>query len=265
MTVSIVTPLFNRARSMQRSIDSSLAAIRAGYADELVLVDDGSSDDTVAVLHRDYANELASDYCQLVVLAQNSGVSAAKNAGANAARGDWLIFLDSDDWFVPDALAALTTELQQHAGHAAVFFRCRDQQSGELIGAPAQAQELSLQGMLRHGTPGECLPVVKRQAMLKQPYPAELRGSEGLTYLALLFAGQQIYLSSVIAREYDNSGADRLSSKQGLRKRAAYLVSHNCRMLRYWRHAGVKATLGYGVRILYYSMIDWQNRLQGRR
>lgn len=264
MTISIVTPLYNRAFTMQRSISSSLAAIASGYVDELVLVDDGSTDETVAVVQQAYATELANGICRLVVLPENRGVSAAKNAGAIAAKGDWLIFLDSDDWFVPEALAALIHELTEHPSHAAVFFRCRDQHSGLLVGAEVPAQELTLQHMLRHGTPGECLPVVRRSAMLQQPYPAELRGSEGLTYLALLAQGQQIYLSSLVAREYDNSGSDRLSSRQGLRKRAAFLVRHNCRMLRYWRQAGLKTTIGFGVRILYYTLLHWQNLWQGR-
>jgi glycosyltransferase involved in cell wall biosynthesis len=261
MKVAIVTPVFNRADSMHRSLLSSLALVNAGIACQLVVVDDASTDDSVCQIKSKYSAEIADGKLILVELPKNLGVSGAKNAGAVAAAADWIIFMDSDDWFVPAAVGALCNELNQHPAYAAVFFRCQDQTSGQLVGRPAVAEDLTLTTLVNTGTPGECLPVVRRADILAIPYPTELRGSEGLTYLAMLHSGRKIYLSDIIAREYDNSGADRLSSRQGLRKRAGYLVRHNLRSLRYARYARPKTVAGWLIRIVYYSGMVIMNKI----
>ncbi len=261
MNIAIVTPVFNRADSMHKSLQSSLALVNAGIACQLVVVDDASTDDSVSQIKSKYLAEIAAGQLTLVELPENLGVSGAKNAGALAATADWIVFMDSDDWFVPEAVDELRNALNQHPAYAAVFFRCQDQTSGQLIGKSAVAEDLTLATLLNSGTPGECLPVVRRSDILAIPYPTELRGSEGLTYLAMLHSGRKIYISDLIAREYDNSGTDRLSSRQGLRKRAGYLVRHNLNCLRYTRYAQAKTVIGWLIRIVYYSGVVILNKI----
>lgn len=99
--VSIVLPCFNNAQSLTRTVES----IRAQTVDDWVLiaVDDGSSDDTLRVL-----NGLAEGEPRMRVIHQeNAGVSAARNAGMDAAQGEWVFFIDADDWLMPHALEHL--------------------------------------------------------------------------------------------------------------------------------------------------------------
>jgi len=91
--VSIVIPCYNQARFLDRAIESALRQTLAGV--EVVVVDDGSTDDTAAVAQRFAA---VSYYRQ-----DNRGVAAARNAGLARARGDFVIFLDADDELTPDA------------------------------------------------------------------------------------------------------------------------------------------------------------------
>jgi glycosyltransferase involved in cell wall biosynthesis len=94
-TVSVIIPTFNRQQVIARAIDSVLAQKRP--ADEIIIVDDGSTDGTEALIKRKYP--------ALTYLRQNKhGVSHARNRGIKAAEGKWLAFLDSDDVWLPEKL-----------------------------------------------------------------------------------------------------------------------------------------------------------------
>jgi glycosyltransferase involved in cell wall biosynthesis len=89
-------PAYNARAYIAEAIDSVLAQTFEDY--EIVVVDDGSTDDTAGVL-RPYASRIH------YIRQQNQGLAAARNAGARAARGQYLAFLDSDDRFLPHKLA----------------------------------------------------------------------------------------------------------------------------------------------------------------
>lgn len=92
---SVIIPAFNAAATLTRAIESVRA--QSWPAHEIIVVDDGSTDSTA---------EVARQFGDTVRLIQqsNSGVSVARNTGAAAAMGDWLAFLDADDWYVPDRI-----------------------------------------------------------------------------------------------------------------------------------------------------------------
>ena len=100
--ISIIIPVFNVASWLPRSVEAILANDTAGC--ELILVDDGSSDGSPALCDR-----YAAEHPELirVIHQQNAGPGAARNAGIAAARGDWFLFVDSDDRLAPDALTRL--------------------------------------------------------------------------------------------------------------------------------------------------------------
>ena len=92
---SVVIPAFNAAATLARAIESVRA--QSWPAHEIIVVDDGSTDASAAV-----AAKFGDAVC--LIRQPNSGVSVARNAGAAAATGDWLAFLDADDWYAPDRL-----------------------------------------------------------------------------------------------------------------------------------------------------------------
>jgi glycosyltransferase involved in cell wall biosynthesis len=103
--VSIVIPCFNAEAYVAAAVDSALG--QAGARTEVIAVNDGSSDGSLAILGR-----LASP--RLRVLDQpNQGASAARNAGLRLAQGDYIQFLDADDLLAPDKVAR---QLERLAG-----------------------------------------------------------------------------------------------------------------------------------------------------
>lgn len=259
--MSIVTPTYNRSHLIRRSLDASLQLVRQGLACEIVVVDDASTDKTSELLQLEYAEEIKQGLIVVESFTQNRGVTAAKNRGAELAQGDWIAFMDSDDNFIVENAAMMVAQLDQHPGDAAVFFRCRDNQFKKLIGPDVPADYIELKQIINQGTPGECFPVVKRQQILLHPYPADLRGSEALSYFSMLNANQRIFISALVVREYEYEGDDRLSAKKGLRARASKLVVHNIRTLRFFTSLKPKTLVGVLARIAYYSWLTCLNKI----
>ena len=103
---SVIIPAFNAATTLARAIDSVRA--QSWPVHEIIVVDDGSSDDTADVARR------FGDAVRLI-RQRNSGVSVARNAGAAAATGDWLAFLDADDWYAPDRIKLHAAWIEEDA------------------------------------------------------------------------------------------------------------------------------------------------------
>jgi glycosyltransferase involved in cell wall biosynthesis len=94
--VSVVIPTYNRAGKVQKAIESALAQTFSDL--EVIVVDDGSADDTGKILGETFGS-------QIRYFAQaNQGASAARNKGIAEARGEWVAFLDSDDQWELDKL-----------------------------------------------------------------------------------------------------------------------------------------------------------------
>lgn len=111
--VSVIIPTYNAARFLPEA----LASVRQQQIKplEIIVVDDGSTDDTAALVRREP---------DIVYLHQtNQGPSAARNAGINRARGELLAFIDADDLWTPDHLPALCSALAANASLKFVWGR----------------------------------------------------------------------------------------------------------------------------------------------
>ena len=104
---SVVIPAYNSAATLARAIESVRA--QSWPAHEIIVVDDGSTDATA-----DVARQFGEDV--RLIRQPNSGVSAARNAGAAAASGDWLAFLDADDWYAPERIRLHAEWIAEDAG-----------------------------------------------------------------------------------------------------------------------------------------------------
>jgi glycosyltransferase involved in cell wall biosynthesis len=111
-TVSVVIATYNRARFLPETIES---VFRQSFQDyELIVVDDGSSDDTRKVLER-YGSRVRSFY------QENRGPSAARNLGVRHARAPWISIQDSDDLCASNHLEMLYGYARDHGDHGLIF------------------------------------------------------------------------------------------------------------------------------------------------
>jgi glycosyltransferase involved in cell wall biosynthesis len=90
--VSVITPTFNRAHILPRAVKSMLQQTHSNF--ELIIIDDCSSDNTREVIEELMQSDKRIHFIQLD---RNQGASAARNMGLNAAKGDYITFIDSDD------------------------------------------------------------------------------------------------------------------------------------------------------------------------
>ena len=106
--VSIIIPVYNAETHLNRCIDSVL---KQDFEDfELILMDDGSKDSS-GMICDEYA---AKDSRVRVIHKENSGVSDTRNQAISLARGEYLQFLDSDDWITPDATGLFVRTAIEH-------------------------------------------------------------------------------------------------------------------------------------------------------
>ena len=112
---SVIVPCWNVEKWVEDAVSSVL---RGSFKDfEIIAVDDGSTDGTGALLDR----LAASDARVRVVHQTNGGVSCARNHGLDAARGEFLFFLDPDDWLEPEFIETGVAELERTSSDYCVF------------------------------------------------------------------------------------------------------------------------------------------------
>jgi len=106
--LSVIVPCYNGEAFVSRAVDSALAQTYENL--EIILVDDGSTDGSPAICDA-YA---AADARVQVIHQKNAGLSAARNAGMAVATGEYIAFLDADDYLVPEAYEKLLGAMAEH-------------------------------------------------------------------------------------------------------------------------------------------------------
>jgi glycosyltransferase involved in cell wall biosynthesis len=120
--VSVVCPTFNSARFIEKTLSSVVVQNRK--PDELIISDDGSSDETVKIVEQ-FLHNHCEDIYWVILENTHHGPGAARNAGVSIATGEWVAFLDSDDLWLPNKLNEVESAIVDNPG---TNFFCHDEQ-----------------------------------------------------------------------------------------------------------------------------------------
>ena len=106
--VSIIVPVYNVEKYLRKCLDSLVNQTLKDI--EIICINDGSTDDSLNILQ-----EYAREHHNVVVIDQeNQGVSIARNNGINKAQGDYIGFVDPDDWVEPDMFKILYEKAEEN-------------------------------------------------------------------------------------------------------------------------------------------------------
>ncbi len=115
MEISVIVPVYNAAPYLQKSLDSLTRQKKQNI--EFICVNDGSTDNSLEILR-----EFASKDDRFIVLnKENGGVSTARNLGLEYATGQYIMFLDADDWYEEDACEKAFELITQNNADVALF------------------------------------------------------------------------------------------------------------------------------------------------
>lgn len=162
--VSVIIPFYNTEKYAVQCIESVLSQV-TDFRMETILVDDGSPDRCSEIL-----DSYADRENVVVIHQQNQGVATARNTGICAARGEYLVFVDSDDYLAEGAIQTLMVAARNHDADMVEGSHQTVTPEGSRIGDYIKSPGVSTQGVGMFGYP--CGKVLRRKLFQNVCFPA---------------------------------------------------------------------------------------------
>lgn len=199
--VSVIIPVYNVENYFPRCMKSVIAQTYSNY--EVVLIDDGSTDDS-----GNMCDKYSAEYDNIRVIHQNNqGLSAARNNGVSVARGDYICFVDSDDYISIDYIEKMVTAIELYKADIAVIKICSisDQTvipveyKDDYIEYQLMDTQTALEKMLYGRLFGvsACAKLYRKETVEKYLYPVGVYYEDlGVTYKIIGECSKVIYVDS---------------------------------------------------------------------
>ena len=172
MKISVIIPVFNRKTDLQRCLDS----ITIPDDDcEIIVVDDASVDGSF-----EFAAAYPNSYVKTFKNLQNRGVNYTRNRGVEYATGDYIVFLDSDDTFLPNALHVIKKQIESD-GQSHYLFLIK----GKNEKKSSEPYLTSYRDWITEEVYGDFVHVVRKSTLLKYPFLEQFRAYENLNWLRI--------------------------------------------------------------------------------
>lgn len=210
--ISVIIPVYNAEKYLRACLDSVLTQTYPAY--EIILVDDGSSDDSGAVCDK-YA---ARDPRIRVIHKANAGVSAARNDGLSVATGDWISFIDSDDTMEPDMYELLLNTAKKYGAEISHCGYKRMTEAGELVkevsGTHLVLEQDAVEAVAcmldgRYFVGGLWNKLFYRKCIEGLRFQPDLRNNEDVLFNAMAFqnADKIVFIDETKYRYYEHSAS----------------------------------------------------------
>ena len=217
--ISVIIPVFNGERTVERAVRSVLANRTEGIAIETIVVDDGSTDATPKILDR-----LARETDIRLIRTENRGAAAARNAGLRTAKGAFIGFVDCDDRIEPDMYRKLLSVLLKHDADLAGCGVIHETEYGAFPETgDGRATILEGETIYRailgsHGLRGYLWNKLFKRELIHTPLDESLLQCEDLLFCAQNLEGvrRAVYLSEPLYHYSRKADGKELSLKRGL-------------------------------------------------
>ena len=188
--ISVIIPVYNVETYLPRCLESCISAASVVHA-EIIVVDDGSTDSSGRI-----AEGYSARYKDLRVFhTQNHGLSAARNYGIEQAWGDWLMFVDSDDWVAPDYCLLPYRAAKEYSADLVAFNIFRMTKTGRI---KDRAREHHPSGIISREEAIEFAGVVAWNKLYKRELFQEIRYPAGRVYEDVATTHKLIYRAKKI-------------------------------------------------------------------
>lgn len=206
MLYSVITPVYNREDCIGRCIESVIKQLHSEILLEHIIVDDGSSDNTVQIVKR-YAQDYP--HIKFIKFAHNQGTNAARNAAINCAKGKFCIILDSDDYFVDNAINLIESIRKRHSNYIHYLFSPDDMVT-KYRKNPILKEDIELQfyDFLLGKVQGDFVHIILTDTLKKYPFDESLRIFEGVFFLRFYKEAQHILFTNKIVTIRERSRQD---------------------------------------------------------
>lgn len=178
---------------------------------EHIVVDDGSNDNTSQIV-RQYADK--HNWISFIFFPENRGTNAARNAAIEAAKGEWCVLLDSDDYFLPTAFVTIAKSMKSHPSYQHYMFAPDDMQ-------PYYAQNQILKGckekallypdFLNGHIGGDFVHVCNTEILRRHPFNEQIRIYEGLFFLMFFREAQLMWFTNEVVTLRERNRSDSVS------------------------------------------------------
>lgn len=207
MKYSIITPVFNRADCISRCMDSVIRNLKHEVELEHIIVDDGSKDHTPQII-QEYANHFP--HIKFISFPKNRGTNAARNEAIATSTGDFCIILDSDDYFVDDALATIDSIAGQGRYHHYCFTPddMENVYSKNKILANKSSCVIKYEDFILNRVAGDFIHVIDSSILRKYPFHEDLRINEGVFFKRFYKEEKEILFTNKIVTIRERNRTD---------------------------------------------------------
>lgn len=203
---SIITPVYNREDCILRCMDSVTKQLYYNVDIEHIIVDDRSSDHTLDII-KDYA----SSHPHVIYLSfcENRGTNAARNAAITIAKGEYCILLDSDDYFVDDAIKMIDNVVEKN-NYEHYIFATDDMRVTYAQNPLLQCEQrnIDFKFFLNGDVAYDFVHVIKTITLKDLPFDEGLRIYEGVFFLRFYKRAKSILFTNIVVTNRERSRKD---------------------------------------------------------